>query len=99
MDEQILRQIFDELFESLEPLDTQTSALLQFLKSKGIVTDEELAPFLKQAGDAAGVRWLGARIRAEALISSALRPPENTVEQPRQSVDSSAQPADKANDA
>jgi hypothetical protein len=96
MDEQILQQIFDELFESLEPLDTQTAALLQFLKSKGIVTDEELAPFLKQAGDASSVRWLGARIRAEALISSALRPPDITAAQP---ADAGHADADSANEA
>jgi hypothetical protein len=97
MDEQILRQIFDELFESLEPLDTQTAALLQFLKSKGIVTDEELAPFLKQAGDASSVRWLGARIRAEALISSALRPPDIAAGQTGHSESAGAQPADAGN--
>ena len=39
MDEQIVQQIFDELLSSLEPLDTQNAALLQFLKAKGIATD------------------------------------------------------------
>ena len=56
MDEEILQQIFDELLSSFEPLETQTAALVQFLKAKGIATDEELAPFLEQAGNASNVR-------------------------------------------
>jgi hypothetical protein len=76
MDEAILQQIFDELFSSLEPLETQNAALLQFLKAKGIATDEELAPYLEQAGNASNVRWRGVRVRTAALISSALKPPE-----------------------
>ena len=78
MDEQIVQQIFDELLSSLEPLDTQNAALLQFLKAKGIATDEELAPFLEQAGNASNVRWLGARIRIRSLISSAMKPEEQS---------------------
>jgi hypothetical protein len=80
MDEQIVQQIFDELLSSLEPLDTQNAALLQFLKAKGIATDEELAPFLEQAGNASNVRWLGARVRIRSLISSAMKPAEQHAE-------------------
>jgi len=80
MDEQIVQQIFDELLSSLEPLDTQNAALLQFLKAKGIATDEELAPFLEQAGNASNVRWLGARIRIRSLISSAMKSAEEHAE-------------------
>ena len=96
MDAEILQQIFDELFESLEPLDTQTTALLQFLKFKGIVTDEELAPFLKQADNASSVRWLAARVRTEALISSALRPTGSTAAEPNQSQQAASQPTPDA---
>jgi hypothetical protein len=80
MDEEILKQIFDELFTSLEPLETQTAALLHFLKAKGIATDEELAPFLDQAGNTANIRWLAARVRTEALISSAMKPSDQEVQ-------------------
>ncbi len=76
MDEEILQQIFDELLSSLEPLETQTAALGQFLKAKGIATDEELAPFLEQAGNASNVRWRAARVRIRSLISSAMKPAE-----------------------
>src|ERR1700731_152281 len=76
MDEAILQQIFDELFSSLEPLETQNAALLQFLKAKGIATNEELAPYLEEAGNASNVRWRAVRVRTAALISSAMKSPE-----------------------
>jgi hypothetical protein len=73
MDEEILQQIFDELLSSFEPLETQIAALAQFLKAKGIASDEELAPFLNQAGNASDVRWRAARARIRSLISSAMK--------------------------
>jgi hypothetical protein len=80
MDEEIVQQIIDELLSSLEPLDTQTAGLLQFLKAKGIVTDEELAPYLEQAGNASNVRWLATRVRIRSLISSAMKAAEQPAE-------------------
>lgn len=80
MDEGIVQQILAELLSSLEPLETQNVALLQFLKAKGIATDEELAPFLEQAGNASNVRWRAVGVRTSALISSAMKPTEQAVE-------------------
>jgi len=82
MDEEILKQIFDELLSALEALETQSAAVLQFMKAKGIATDEELAPFLAAAGNVSNVRWLAVRVRTAALISSALKPAETPVEAP-----------------
>jgi hypothetical protein len=93
MDEQIVQQIFDELLSSLEPLDTQNAALLQFLKAKGIATDEELAPFLEQAGNASNVRWLGARVRIRSLISSAMKPAEHIEKESVKSTPKDSEPA------
>src|SRR5947207_13869607 len=73
MDEQVVQQIVDEVLSSLEPLDTQSDGLLQFLKAKGIASDEEVAPYLEQAGKASNVRWLAARLRIKSLISSAMK--------------------------
>lgn len=36
MDETLVHQILDELISSLEPLETQNAALLQFVKDKGM---------------------------------------------------------------
>jgi hypothetical protein len=78
MDEAQVQQIVDELLSSLEPLETQSSALLQFLKVKGLATDAELAPFLEQAGNTANVRWRAVKVRIAALISSAMKPLEQS---------------------
>jgi thiol:disulfide interchange protein len=85
MDEQIIHQIFDELLASLEPLETQNAALLQFLKSKGIATDDELAPFFEQAANTASIRWRAVRVRTNALLTSALKSEEQPVKVPDKS--------------
>jgi hypothetical protein len=76
MDEKIIQDILTDVFASLEPLDAQCDAILQFLKAKGFATDKELAPFLEQAANASNVRWLAARIRIRSLISSAMKTTE-----------------------
>ena len=97
MDEEILKQIFDELLSALEALETQSAAALQFLKAKGIATDEELAPFLAAAGNVSNVRWLAVRVRTSALISSALKPAETPVEAP--APEGKAAPAESSGEA
>jgi hypothetical protein len=65
-------ELLRELFSAFEDLETQSAGVLQFLKGKGLATDEELAPYLRQAGDASNVRWRAARIRMEALLAAAI---------------------------
>jgi hypothetical protein len=76
MDEKIVQEILHELFSSLETLDTRSSALLQFMKEKGIAKEEEFAPYLERAGNASSVRWLGARVRIEHLLAGAMKAAE-----------------------
>jgi hypothetical protein len=76
MDIKIAEQVLDELFPSLEALETQTAAIMQFLKEKGIATDEQLAPYLEQASNASSVKWLAARLRMMSVLSSAMRSDE-----------------------
>jgi hypothetical protein len=73
MDESIVHQIVDELFPYFEAADTQSGAVLQFLREKGIATEEELAPYLKQAANGSSVRWRAARARINFLLSSAMK--------------------------
>ena len=81
MDENnFVQEIFHDLFSSMEALETQNTAVLQFLKDKGIATDEELASHLEQAGDASSVRWRGVRVRADYLFASAVKAAEQAAE-------------------
>jgi hypothetical protein len=80
MDEKIVHEILQDLFSSLEALQTQSRATSQFLKDKGIVNEEELAPYLEQAGNASSVRWLAARVRIDYLLSGAMKAAEEETE-------------------
>ena len=76
MDEEIVKQILDELFSFFEDSETQSAALLLFLKDQGIATEEKLAPYFEQAANTSEVRWRAARVRMGALLASALKTPE-----------------------
>jgi PAB1-binding protein PBP1 len=73
INEDIAQEILHQLFSSLEALETQSAAVLQFLKDKGIASEEELAVHLEQAGKASSVRWRAARVRMDHLLSSAIK--------------------------
>jgi hypothetical protein len=70
MNTEPIKEVLNELFSHLERLETQSNAILQFLKEKKRVTDKQLAPYLEQAGNASNVRWRAARVRIEHLLSS-----------------------------
>jgi hypothetical protein len=91
MDQNIVQEILHELFASLEALDTQTSAIRQFLKDKGIATEQELAPYLEQAGNASGVRWLAVRVRIDHLLSSAMKSADQNAKDAKKDSSQSAE--------
>jgi hypothetical protein len=80
MDDKVAQLILDELFSSLEVLETQTAAVLQFLKEKAGSSDEQLAPYLEQAGKASSIKRRAARVRIDYLISGITNPPQKAVE-------------------
>lgn len=69
MSENLAQEVLSDLLGYLESMETQTAAVLQLLKDKGIITDEQLAPFLEQAEDASSVKWRAARMRMEHLFA------------------------------
>ena len=79
MNENLAQEILHELFPAFETLETQSAALLQLLKDKGIANEEELAAHFEQAGKASSVRWLAVRVRIEYLLSSAMKTAEQDV--------------------
>ncbi len=68
MDEKLAQQILNELFEPIEAVETQSAAILHFLKAKGLATDKELAPYFEQASKATSVRWVAERARIHHLL-------------------------------
>jgi len=80
MDEEITQKLLHELFPYFEAMETRIDAILQFLKDKGIATDEQLTPYLEEAGKASYVKWLATRLRVEHLLSLLMK----EVEKPKQ---------------
>ena len=73
INEDIAQEILHELFSSLEAVETQSAAILQFLKDKELASDEELAVYFEQAGNASNVKWRAVRVRIDHLLSSAIK--------------------------
>jgi hypothetical protein len=71
MDEKVTQEILEELFSSLEALEAQNRAILQFLKERDIAGDEDFEPFLEEAAKASNVRWRATRTRVNHLLSNA----------------------------
>ena len=69
MSENPAQEVLSDLLGYLESMETQSAAVLQLLKDKGIITDEQLAAFLEQAEDASSVKWRAARMRMEHLFA------------------------------
>jgi hypothetical protein len=86
MNVDLAQELLNELGSSLENLEKQHGALLQLLKDKDIVTDDQLAPYLAQAGKASNVRWLAARIRLEHLFSAEKQREEKLAEEQHKAV-------------
>ena len=73
MDEKLTQELLDEFLPTLEVLDTENTAILQFLKDKGIADEEQLAPYLEQAAKASDVKWRATRLRLDTHRNPASR--------------------------
>jgi hypothetical protein len=79
MNDKIAQEILHGLFPAFEALETQSAALLQLLKDKGMANEGELAAHFEQAGKASSVKWLAVRVRIDYLLSSATKTAEQDV--------------------
>ncbi|MGA8539117.1 MAG: hypothetical protein WB566_06425, partial [Terriglobales bacterium] len=68
-------------------------AILEFLKEKGIASEEELQRHLEQAGNASSVRWRAVRVRIEYLLSSALKAAERDAQVEKKTTESRQEPS------
>lgn len=91
----VVDQLMDEMIPSLEALETQNAAILEFLKDKNIATDEKLAPYLERAGNASNVRWRATRLRITSMLSSAMRSDEQSAKPEKQASDKEAAPREQ----
>lgn len=73
MNEEFAKEILQELISSLETLETQTAAILQFLSDKKPANKKALAACLETAGQASAVRWRASRARIDHLLSSVMK--------------------------
>jgi hypothetical protein len=85
--------VLNELLPYFEALDTQNAAILQFLKNKRVVSDEQLAPYLERAAKASNVKWLGARLRMGRLFSVPETKDEAVAEKPEPGQQQTTQPS------
>lgn len=69
MDHAITDEILEELSSALQRVEALSSAVLEFVKDKGIVKEDELAPYLERASAASSVRWRATRVRLGRLLS------------------------------
>ena len=90
MNEEIAQEILDELFSSLQTLETQSAALLQFLKEKGMAKEEDLAPYFEQAKTASAIRWRASRVRIEHLLAGAAKAAEREAKQEKEGPETKA---------
>lgn len=98
MDSKIAEQILDELAPTFEGIESQSAALLQFLKEKGIASDQDLAPYLEQAAAASSVRWRALRVRMGRLFSLAEKSEEEKLAKKAEKTDSTAAKTQAAGD-
>jgi hypothetical protein len=95
MNVEIVEELLNELGSSLERLEAQQAALLQLLKDKNIVTDDQLGTYLTQSGKASSVRWRAVRVRLDSLLSAEKQKEEQLAEKNHPQAGAEQEPVSK----
>jgi hypothetical protein len=69
MNSEVVDEILEELSSTMERVETQSAAVLEFMRDKGIAKDDELAPYVERAAAASSVRWRATRVRLAHLFA------------------------------
>ena len=92
MNVDLAQELLNVLGSSLENLETQHAALLQLLKDNGVVTDDQLAPYLARAGKASNVRWRAAHIRLDRLFDTEKQKEEQLAQKDQHKAETTQEP-------
>jgi hypothetical protein len=87
MDQAIIDEILEELSSTLQRVEAQSAAILEFVKEKGMVKEDELAPFLERANAASSVRWRATRVRLQRLLSGLEQKQQQQLDEERKRVE------------
>ena len=96
MNIEFLQEMLGALGSSLEKVEANQAALLQFIKDKGLLSEEEFAPYLAQAETTSGVRWRAVRVRLDSLIAKEQEREERAREEKAAPKKPGSEQADKA---
>ena len=80
MDADAVKNALKELYPHLEWQETQITALLEFMRAKGIIMDQEFDRFVEEAGKRSSVKWLATRLRIEHALSQSSEEKEKPAE-------------------
>ena len=89
----VIQELVNELTSSVEDIETQQRALVQFLKDRGDFTDEQFAGYLSQAGKASSVRWRAVRVRLDHLLEGEKAREEKAAEAAKEKNQEKEKPA------
>jgi hypothetical protein len=96
MDSKIADEIIEELASTFQKLETQSAALLEFVREKGIAKDNDLAPYMERAAAASAVRWRATRVRMAHLFASAEKKAEEAADRNKGAAQQKPQPEQPA---
>jgi len=70
VDEKLIDEILDAVLPPIEAAESQTAAVIQLLRERGILNDDDFARFQEQAENASEIRSRAMRLRLKRILSA-----------------------------